>query len=381
MFLYAWIVYYFILLRKSIYKMRMSFNSQNYQFSAGEHRDKKVILIYFNYNALLHKELKDKFPTAKWSASKRCWYLPDINAIRNEIGMTPNVELGKAAMLKISDVNMPALEKMRELLLLKAYSPNTIKTYCVEFSQLLYILKDISVDTLTPERLRSYLLYCVTTLKLSENIIHSRMNALKFYFEQVLHRDKIFFQDIPRPKKQLSLPKAFSKSDVAKLFTKVNNPKHLLMLKLCYGMGLRVSEIVNLKITDIDSKRMLVHIERAKGKQDRYVTLPSSILDDLRNYYRSFRPKTYLFEGQYGGQYAVRSVQVVFQNALKKAKINKAVGIHGLRHSFATHLMECGTDMVFIQKLLGHRDIRTTEIYAKVSNRHLGNIKSPLDDL
>jgi site-specific recombinase XerD len=126
---------------------------------------------------------------------------------------------------------------------------------------------------------------------------------------------------------------------------------------------------------------MLVHIEAAKGKKDRYVTLPTSILSDLRDYYRAYRPKLYLLEGQYGRQYTVRSVQFVFKNAMKKAKINKSVGIHGLRHSYATHLLECGTDMYFIQKLLGHKDIKTTGIYAKVSNRQLGNIKSPLDEL
>jgi site-specific recombinase XerD len=270
---------------------------------------------------------------------------------------------------------------MHELLLLKAYSPNTIRTYCIEFSQLLYVLKDTPVNSLTPERLRSYFLYCIAKLKLSENMIHSRMNAIKFYFEHVLHCEKIFFVEIPRPQKKSLLPKVISKNDIVKLFAQVANPKHLLMLKLCYGMGLRVSEIVNLKITDIDSGRMLVHIESAKGKKDRYVTLPTSILDGLRNYYRIYHPKIYLFEGQYGGQYAIRSVQAVFKNAMRKAKINKSVGIHGLRHSYATHLLECGTDMFFIQKLLGHKDIRTTEIYAKVSNRQLCNIKSPLDDL
>ena len=207
------------------------------------------------------------------------------------------------------------------------------------------------------------------------------MNAIKFYFEKVLHRDKIFFEMIPRPKKTKSLPKALSKKDIAKIFANMENPKHLMMLKLCYGMGLRVSEIVNLKITDIDSGRMLVYIESAKGKIDRYVTLPSSVLDELRNYFRNYRPKIYLFEGQYGGHYAIRSVQAVFKNAMQKAKINKAVGIHGLRHSYATHLLECGTDMVFIQKLLGHKNIKTTEIYAKISNRQIGKIKSPLDDL
>jgi site-specific recombinase XerD len=359
----------------------MPFHSQNYRFSLGTHYDKNVIFVHFPYNPLRQKELKEKFSTAQWSASKKLWYLPDINAIRSEIGMPAKTEPGKMVIKQIHPVNLAALQRMHEHLLLKAYSTNTIKTYCIEFSQLLYLLKDVPVDTLTPERLRSYFLYCTSKLKLSENLIHIRYNAIKFYFEQVLHRDKLLFENIPRPKKKSSLPKVISKQDIAKLFTKVDNSKHLLMLKLCYGMGLRVSEIVNLKITNIDSSRMLVLIEGAKGKKDRYVTLPSSILDDLRNYYRTCRPKTYLFEGQYGGQYSIRSVQAVFKSAMKKAKINKSVGIHGLRHSYATHLLECGTDMIFIQRLLGHKDIKTTEIYAKVSNRQLGKIKSPLDDL
>ena len=359
----------------------MSFNLQNYQFSIGEHHENNVIFVHFQRNQLWQNELRGKFPTAKWSASKKCWYLPDVHAIRNEIGMKPKTESGKAVISQIHPVNQVALKQMHELLLLKAYSPNTIRTYCVEFSQLLYLLKDVPVDSLTPERLRSYLLYCATKLKLSENAIHSRMNAIKFYFDQVLHREKFFFEEIPRPKKKSILPEVLSKNDISKIFSKIDNPKHVLMLKLCYGMGLRVSEIVNLKINNIDSHRMLVHIEGAKGKKDRYVTLPTSILDDLRNYYRTYRPKIYLFEGQYGGQYAIRSVQSVFRNAMQKAKINKLVGIHGLRHSYATHLLECGTDMFFIQKLLGHKDIKTTAIYAKVSNRQLGNIKSPLDDL
>ena len=218
-------------------------------------------------------------------------------------------------------------------------------------------------------------------MKLSENAIHSRISAIKFYFEQVLRCEKIFFEDIPRPKKKTSLPKVISKKDIAKLFACVRNPKHRLMLKLCYGMGLRVSEIVHLKIVNIDSKRMVVHIEAAKGKIDRYVTLPESILEDLRSYYITYRPKIYLFEGQYGGQYAIRSAQAVFKNALDRARINKSVGIHGLRHSYATHLLESGTDMYFIQKLLGHKDIKTTGVYAKVSNRQLVTVKSSLDDL
>jgi site-specific recombinase XerD len=373
--------YLLFLQKKLIHKKLMSFDPKNYQFTTGEHNEKSVIFVHFQYNSLLHKELKEKFTSAKWCVLKKCWYLPDINTIRNEIGMTPKTEMGKAVISKIHPINFVALERMQETLLLKAYSPNTIKTYCIEFAQLLYILKDVPVNSLTPERLRAYLLYCITTLKLSENIIHSRMNAIKFYFEQVLHCDKIFFEEIPRPKKKELLPKVLSKEDLAKIFTQLKNPKHELMLKMCYGMGLRVSEIVNLKITGIDSKRMMVLIEAAKGKKDRYVTLPASILDDMRIYYVKYRPKIYFFEGQNGGQYSIRSVQAVFKNVMQKANINKSVGIHGLRHSYATHLLESGTDMFFIQKLLGHQDIITTEIYAKVSKRDLGKIKSPLDDL
>jgi len=359
----------------------MTFNPKNYKYSSGEHNKKNVIFVHFPFDVALKNDLKIKFPFIKWSDSKKCWYLPDINSIRQELSIIPKSEIGKAVISKIHPVNIPALNRMNELLLLKSYSQNTINTYCNEFAQLLYLLKDTPVDTLTPERLRSYLLYCVTTLKLSESVIHSRMNAIKFYFEQVLHHDKFFFIEIPRPQKASSLPKVFSKNDIVKIFAQVDNLKHLLILKLCYGMGLRVSEIVNLKITNIDSQRMLVHIERSKGKIDRYVTLPNSILDELRIYYKRYRPKLYLFEGQYGGKYSVRSVQVIFKKAMRKAKINKKVGIHGLRHSYATHLLECGTDMHFIQKLLGHKDLKTTLIYAKVSNRQLGNIKSPLDDL
>jgi len=358
----------------------MSFNSKNYKFSVGEHQNKNVIFVHFSFNAVLKNELKEKFPTAKWSSSKCVWCLPDNNSIRNELGIDPKTEVGKSVVCKIYPVNQAALARMHEVLLLKGYSPSTIKTYSVEFAQLLYLLKNTHVDTLTPERLRSYFLYCIKKLKLSESLIHSRLNAIKFYFEQVLRHEK-FFLEIPRPKKVSTLPKVIGKKDISKIFSQVENIKHLVMLKLCYGMGLRVSEIVKLKISDIDSARMVVHIEAGKGKIDRYVTLPSSILDDLRNYYKAYRPKKYLFEGQHGGQYAIRSAQAVFKNAMKKAKINKSVGIHGLRHSYATHLLECGTDMYFIQKLLGHKDIKTTEIYAKVSNRQLATVKSPLDDL
>jgi site-specific recombinase XerD len=204
------------------------------------------------------------------------------------------------------------------------------------------------------------------------------MNAIKFYFEQVLGKDK-FFMEIPRPKKPSKLPKVIDMNNVKKMLSNVSNIKHRVMLKLCYGMGLRVSEVVGLKISDIDSSRMQVLICQSKGKKDRYANLPESVLDELRIYYREYCPKVYLFEGQAGGQYSIRSVQQVFKQAMAKAKIKKPVGIHSLRHSYATHLLEQGTDISLIKELLGHNDIKTTLIYTQVSNNTLSKVKSPLD--
>jgi len=210
--------------------------------------------------------------------------------------------------------------------------------------------------------------------------LNSRINAIKFYFEQVLHRKRMFF-DIPRPKRPLSLPKVLNKRELKKIFESTDNLKHKVMLRLCYGMGLRVSEVVNVKIEHIDSIRMSVLIAMGKGKKDRYVPLPDSILEELREYYKVYKPKIWLFEGQHGSQYSIRSVQSVFKKAMENAGVHKTIGIHGLRHSYATHLLEGGADIRFIQELLGHNSIKTTQIYTQVSDRSKARVKSPLDSL
>ncbi|MDX2304763.1 MAG: site-specific integrase [Microscillaceae bacterium] len=348
------------------------------QYEITSHYGKSIILIRFEYDARLNEQVR-KLVGVKWSNSKKAWYVLDTPQYRQKFGLEEKI-VGKGVWTHIHEINQPAFERLVETLQLKAYSPSTIKTYRNEFAQLLYILKDKNVDELSAEKLRSYFLYCVNTLKLSENTLHSRINAIKFYFEQVLKREKLFFE-IPRPNKPSILPKVISIKDIKKLFEVTTNLKHNTMLKLCYGMGLRVSEIVNLKISDIDSGNMQVLIERAKGKKDRYANLPESILEQLREYYKQYKPTKYLFEGQYGEQYSIRSVQKVFSEAMKKARINKQIGIHGLRHSFATHLLEAGTDIRFIQELLGHKDIKTTLRYTQVSEKSLKNIKSPLDNL
>jgi site-specific recombinase XerD len=285
--------------------------------------------------------------------------------------------------LAIAECNAHVLPAMRQHLVLKSYSPSTHKTYINEVSQFLFTIGSHRADDFTTARLKDYLQYCFEKLGLSENTLHSRINALKFYFEQVLNKDR-FFWDIPRPKKPEILPKLLNEDELRRLFRALTNKKHKAMLFTAYSAGLRVSEIVNLKIAHIDSQRMQIFIERAKGKKDRYVNLSPVLLDILRKYMVEYnpRPKEYLFESQETlGPYPIRTVQQIFSNAKRKAGIRKEVGVHSLRHSFATHLLDKGTDISYIKDLLGHFSIKTTERYLHVSKKQLVNVISPLDDL
>ena len=342
-----------------------------------KHKGTYRIAITFEKNAELIARIKT-IEGSRWSQSLAVWHIPDTE--ENRIRFKIQLNEGKSALSKIQDNNQLVLKRFIEVIQLKGYSVSTLKTYRNEFGVFLNYLKQTPAENCSTEDIRQYILYCINELRLSEATVHSRINAIKFYYEQVLKREQ-FLLEIPRPKKRLQLPKVIAPTDIKRLFEAITNLKHNTMLKLCYGLGLRVSEIVNLKITDIDSYSMQVLIEQAKGKKDRYVNLPESILPQLRSYFIEYKPKKYLFEGQYGGQYSTRSAQQVFKNALQKAKINKTVGIHSLRHSFATHLLEQGTDIRFIQELLGHNDIKTTLIYTEVSNKSIRKIISPLDTL
>ncbi|WP_208646798.1 tyrosine-type recombinase/integrase [Pedobacter jejuensis] len=342
------------------------------------HYKQSRIAIYFGKDAALLKQIKE-IKGVRWSHTLKAWHVPDVveNRIRFKL---PEKIIGMQNISKIDFANQKAYQAYIDTLYLKAYSRSTIKTYTVEFAQLLYLLKAKPVESLSTEQIKSYLLYCLQTLKLSENQVHNRINAIKFYFEKVLGRLQIAFE-IPRPKKPKLLPKVIHAEDIASMIKSTENLKHKTILMLAYGMGLRVSEIVNLAITDIDSKSMQVHIRAAKGKKNRYTNLPETILPILRAYYTAYKPKKFLFEGQFGEQYSIRSAQLVFKQSLALAKINKDVGIHSLRHSFATHLLEQGTDISYIQKLLGHEDIKTTLIYAKVGKKDLTMVQSPLDKI
>jgi site-specific recombinase XerD len=291
--------------------------------------------------------------------------------------------LASSPAWNLSKENLQALQRFIEQMKLKAYSASTIKTYRNEFLQLLHLLNTKSVADLTSDDLRRYFLYCFKKLRLTENTLHSRINAIKFYFEQVLGREK-FFWEIPRPKKPLKLPKVLSEQEISRLFNAARFLKHKAILFTAYSAGLRVSEIVNLQWKHIDRQRGQILIEQAKGKKDRFVGLSPVLEDILIAYYRQckVKPLKYVFESDVQGEpYSARSAQAVFQQSKLKAGIKKEVGFHSLRHSFATHLLEKGTDVRFIQELLGHFSIKTTTRYLHVAKEKLVIIESPLDSL
>ena len=381
------------------------------QLKPFHHRHAEQVGIVYTMNKELNNAVR-KIKGVRWSQTHKCWYLPlqQNNVIElkqllqphafvdssllemyktkkcqvvSVTGIKATTPVIRSAAWRLSRENLVALERFVQQLKLKAYSASTIKTYRNEFLQLLQLLKKKHVNDLTPGDLRRYFLYCFEKLKLTENTLHSRINAIKFYFEQVLGRDK-FFWEIPRPKKTDALPKVLNEKELERMFASVTNLKHKALLFTAYSAGLRVSEVVSLKLKDIDSGRMQIRIERSKGKKDRYVGLSMLLLDVLRAYLRQSlrRPKVYLFEGdQQGKPYTSRSAQMIFHQAKLKAGIAKSVSFHALRHSFATHLLEKGIDIRYIKDLLGHFSIKTTERYLHVKKQDLITIVNPLDEL
>jgi integrase/recombinase XerD len=385
------------------------------------HRQQECIGIYFENSAQLNGAIR-KNAGARWSQTNKCWYVPLSKENYNRLALglkgkatieqselhtylsekksrhnrpiavlpvkktlltiaTKKKQISATGYTAIQSVNAHVLPATQQALILKSYSPSTIKTYTNEIGVFLRTIHKHKADTFTIQRVKDYLQYCAETLRLTENTLHSRMNALKFYYEQVLKRDK-FFWEIPRPKKAIQLPKVLSKEEMIRLLKAIENLKHKTMIMLGYACGLRVSEITGLETKDLDEDRRLLLICRAKGKKDRIVSLSPVMLVMLREYRTKYTPEKYLFEGQTKGTaYSSRSLQLIIDTAKNKAGITKTGSMHMLRHSFATHLLEKGTDVVFIQKLLGHNDLKTTLRYLHVTNKDLINILSPLEDI
>lgn len=267
------------------------------------------------------------------------------------------------------------------LLKIKKYSPNT----CNSYIGLLTVFQDFLGNQTPIERLEDYYLF----QKIGEFILKKSyayttqkqlLSAIKlFLFE--MHKRDVDFQKLQPRKPQQTLPKILSLEEVTALLNATKNSKHKAILATMYSLGLRSGEVINLKISDIDKNRNCVFIEQSKGKKDRIVPYPDALKPILRKYYLEYKPKVYLFEGQKNTTYTTSSLRAVFNAACKRVNITKHVTCHNLRHSYATHLLESGTNLRVIQNLLGHNNIKTTLVYTKVSDRSITNTNSPIDFL
>ncbi len=260
---------------------------------------------------------------------------------------------------------------------LKRYSEHTARTYISMFERFMNYFSERELFDINENDIRMYLQELVRE-GASDSFLNQMINSIKFYYEVVEGMPNRFYA-IERPKKSTPLPKVLSKEEIIAMIDHTENIKHKCIIELLYSSGLRRAELLDLRITDIDSKRMIINVKQGKGKKDRLTLLSVKMLDDLRTYFKEYRPKEYLFEGINGKRYGATSVLNIVKNAAKKAGIKKKVTPHMLRHSFATHLLEAGTDLRYIQELLGHNSTRTTEIYTKVALNNIKSIKSPLD--
>lgn len=271
-------------------------------------------------------------------------------------------------------------EQMKMDLKLKGYSPKTQAAY------LGYMKKFVRYFGRSPakmgeEEIREYLYHLVTERDLGDSSINSAYSALKFFYKTTLCRDWNVAK-IPRRKPEKKLPVVLDGSEIKQLFAVTTNLKHRALLMTTYSAGLRVSETAHLKVCDVDSKRMQLRVAQGKGKKDRYALLSPVTLNLLRDYWRQYRPFSWLFPGYSPDRpISTRSIQKVFKDAKRKAGIKKPATVHTLRHSFATHLLEAGTDIYRVQKLMGHTTPKTTAIYIHLRRQDLLKVISPLDSL
>lgn len=332
------------------------------------------IAVLFKYDELKVRELRS-IDDARWSSKNRYWHIPftEENLARFGLEMPHGKILNPDATI--------AVDRFSRWLHSKRYSPNTIKTYTDALKSFLWHFNHKPFCDITNDDVISYNNDYILANNLSPSFQNQIVNALKLFYS-ACYNTIIEIDKIHRPKRFKLLPNVLSKEEVKRILNAHGNLKHRVMLSLIYSCGLRSSELLSLKPNDIDSNRNLVWIRKAKGNKDRIVPLSLKILQLLRDYYQFYKPKIYLFEGNTPGKpYDARSLQFVLKFAVSKAEIPKPVTLHWLRHSYATHLLESGTDLRYIQELLGHSSSKTTEIYTHVSTKNLQLIKSPFDDL
>jgi site-specific recombinase XerD len=353
-----------------------------------------LVLLEFPFDFQL-KELVKTIPGAAWNPRLKAWTIPYSDSVISDLLTVCKgkawLDYGAFKKVKIEakPEELPALlpelgEEIRsftEWMRNRRYSESTVKNYGQSLSLFFRFIQNKNPAEITVEDLESFHRDYIIRRKYSASFQSLVINAVKLYFSNRLRR-KLEPTAIERPKQPRLLPHVLSKEAVKAILEAHQNVKHRTMLSLIYACGLRRGELLNLKPRDIDPSRGMLRVNQGKGKKDRLVPVGKKMLDLLEEYRRYEKPTEYLFEGQIaGGQYNERSLQQVLKQALKKANIELPVTLHWLRHSYATHLLESGTDLRYIQELLGHNSSRTTEIYTHVSQKSLEKIKSPFDEL
>ncbi|MBE2206027.1 MAG: tyrosine-type recombinase/integrase [Saprospiraceae bacterium] len=273
-----------------------------------------------------------------------------------------------------------AVTALEQVLLLKRYSHNTIKTYTKAFRQYILFYNDRKPSSLGRADIDAFIVHQIKTKNISESHQNQILSAIKMFYEAVLgQREKV--RDLIRPKTPLKLPHVLTESEVERLFRASGNPKHKCILMLIYSGGLRLGELIRLRLDDLEPDAGRIFVYGGKGKKDRCTILSPKVWQQLQEYIAVFRPVEWVFEGQDGGAYSARSVQKIFTQAKIKSGINPYSSVHTLRHSFATHLLETGVDLRYIQDLLGHESSKTTEIYTHITRVGWQRVQSPLDRL
>jgi len=271
-----------------------------------------------------------------------------------------------------------AINKFCKLLEIKAYSQSTIDNYRNHLLTFTNLFQFEDWSELSDKELLNNVYLQITKKNMAFNTQNQCLSAFNLFYKEMFNRD-VRFKSLSIKKRPDHIPVVLSLIEMKSILDRTKNIKHKAIIASIYGLGLRSSELLNLKIIDVDGSRNVVYIIKGKGKKDRVVMLSKKLKLQLRDYFKIYKPKVFLFEGQNGGNYTQSSIQKVIKQAAKRASIKKNITAHTLRHSFATHLLENGTDIRIIQKLLGHKDIKTTQIYTRVSAAVIENVKSPLD--
>lgn len=355
-----------------------------------------VVRLEFPYDFGL-KELVKTFPDCQWDKNEKVWWVPYTEEVLDRLlsffrgkvwldytrlkKVSIPKEVVQEPLLPISSEIADEIRAFGQWMRNKRYSESSIKTYQDAVTVFFRFLENKAVEDIDNGDLEKFNTEYILTRGYSSSYQNQFVNAVKLFY---LNRRgaKINPEIIYRPKRDRILPNVLSKAEVKRLLEVHKNLKHRTMLSLVYACGLRRSELLGLKITDVDSKRGLLIVRQSKGKKDRVVPLSDKTIDLLREYYKYERPNKYLFEGEkLNSRYSAGSLQKVLKSALIKSGIKKPVTLHWLRHSFATHLLESGTDLRYIQEILGHNSSKTTEIYTHVTDNSIRKIKSPFDDL